>query len=152
MTAGPLTADLIGGNLRSISFEGVEVLRGLAFLVRDRNWGTPAPEISGLDLRETDGGFHLRFQALCQTPDGDLPWSAEITGSADGSPFAGGAGAGTPIRFPRMGGGASDHHPSSRKSSVTNPVRPPTSTGSHAATHGYINSALLRSSVILDIT
>src|SRR5262245_25915422 len=85
LAAGPVSMTLENGALRWIRLGDVEVLRGIAFLVRDRSWGTPSPQISALDLRETDGGFHLRFQALCQTPDGDLPWSAEITGSADGT-------------------------------------------------------------------
>ena len=40
LAAGPLTAELENGQLRYIALNGVEVLRGIAFLVRDQNWGT----------------------------------------------------------------------------------------------------------------
>src|SRR5207244_1602532 len=46
LRAGPLTAIFTGGALRSVKVRGVEVIRGLAFLVRDRNWGTLAPALS----------------------------------------------------------------------------------------------------------
>jgi hypothetical protein len=85
LEAGPVSMTLENGALRWIRFGAVEVVRGIAFLVRDRNWGTSSPEISALDLRRAQGGFRLSFKALCRTPEGDLPWSAEITGSADGS-------------------------------------------------------------------
>src|SRR5262249_12582875 len=85
LDAGPVSLTVENGALRWIRLGDVEVLRGVAFLVRDRNWGTPSPEISHLDLQQTPGGFRLRFRALCRTRDGDLPWSAEIAGSADGT-------------------------------------------------------------------
>jgi D-apionolactonase len=85
LEAGPVSMTLENGALRWIRLGDVEILRGIAFLVRDRNWGTPVPEISDLDLRRTQDGFHLRFSALCRTPDGDLPWSADITGAEDGT-------------------------------------------------------------------
>ena len=85
LEAGPVSLTFENGALRWIRLGDVEVLRGIAFLVRDRNWGTPSAEISGIDLEQTQGGFRLRFGALCRTPDGDLPWTAEITGSVDGT-------------------------------------------------------------------
>jgi hypothetical protein len=85
LDAGPLSLTLENGALRWLRLDGVEVLRGIAFLVRDRNWGTPSPEITDLDLRRTGGGFRVTFEAVCRTADGELPWSAEITGAADGT-------------------------------------------------------------------
>ena len=38
LTAGALTAELDGGNLRHIRFGGVEIIRAVSFIVRDRNW------------------------------------------------------------------------------------------------------------------
>ena len=52
----------------------------------------------------------------------------------------------------RTGGGRPGHHPSSWYNRATKPVRPPTSTGSHAAATGCISSALLKSSVTFDNT
>lgn len=43
LLAGRLTVDLASGNLRAVRYDGVEVLRGVAFLVRDRDWGPTIP-------------------------------------------------------------------------------------------------------------
>ena len=43
LRAGPLSAEFDNGALRYIRFGGVEVLRAIAFLVRDENWGTFTP-------------------------------------------------------------------------------------------------------------
>ena len=40
LEAGPLSAELEAGNLRYIRYGGVELLRAVSFIVRDRNWGT----------------------------------------------------------------------------------------------------------------
>ena len=53
---------------------------------------------------------------------------------------------------PSLAGGDNSHYPSSWYSKAKKPVRPPTSTGSHAAAIGCINSALLKSSVTFDKT
>ena len=47
----PLTVELENGQLRYVAFDGVEVLRGIAFLVRDENWGTYTPQIENLDIQ-----------------------------------------------------------------------------------------------------
>jgi hypothetical protein len=85
LEAGPVSMTLENGALRWIRLGDVEVIRGIAFLVRDRNWGTPTPEISDLDLKKDDDGFRASFKALCRTEDGTLSWSAEIVGAADGN-------------------------------------------------------------------
>jgi len=85
LKAGSVSATLENGALRWIRLGDVEVLRGIAFLVRDRNWSTPSPAISDLKITQDDAGFRVSFQALCRTDDGVLPWFAEIVGSADGS-------------------------------------------------------------------
>src|SRR5215469_14441427 len=85
LKAGPLTATLENGALRWIRYNGTEALRGIAFLVRDRSWGTPTPEISNLDVKQSETGFRVTFDALCRTADGELPWHAEITGGPDGT-------------------------------------------------------------------
>jgi D-apionolactonase len=85
LTAGPVSATLENGALRWIRLNGVEVLRGVAFLVRDQVWDTAAAEISDLHIEQGDSGFRVTFNALCRTGDGELPWSAEIVGEPDGS-------------------------------------------------------------------
>src|SRR5271156_1990725 len=84
LKAGPVTAVLERGALRWIRYRGIEVLRGIAFLVRDQSWNTANPELSNLEVNQTEAGFQVRFDALCQTSDGELPWSGEITGNSDG--------------------------------------------------------------------
>ena len=45
LRAGSLSVQFDNGALRYVRFGGVEVLRAIAFLVRDENWGTFAPHI-----------------------------------------------------------------------------------------------------------
>ena len=42
--SGRLTAEFINGNLRGISYDGIEALRAVSFLVRDKDWGTYGAE------------------------------------------------------------------------------------------------------------
>ncbi len=85
LQAGPVSVTLENGALRWIRLNGIEVLRGVAFLVRDQVWDTAATEISDLRIEQSDNGFRVTFNALCRTRDGELPWTAEIVGKADGS-------------------------------------------------------------------
>ena len=54
LTAGPLSVELDGGNLRYLRVAGVEVLRAVAFLVRDENWGTYMPVLSDVVVGQRD--------------------------------------------------------------------------------------------------
>ena len=83
LAAGPLTADLINGNLRTISHGGTEVLRAIGYIVRDRDWGTYEPTISNFSLDQDDDGFSLSYEAECVSAGGArLRFSTRITGSA----------------------------------------------------------------------
>ncbi|CAN5190224.1 hypothetical protein BH10PSE9_BH10PSE9_25740 [soil metagenome] len=56
LSAGPLTAELFAGQLRMIRFTGIEVLRGIAFLYRDRDWQTPVAVLGPVSIdRRADG-------------------------------------------------------------------------------------------------
>ena len=85
LQTGPVSATLENGALRWIRLNGVEVLRGIAFLVRDQVWDTAATEITDLSIAQSDSGFRVTFEALCRTSDGALPWTAEIVGDTEGS-------------------------------------------------------------------
>lgn len=85
LTAGPLSATLENGALRWIRHGDVEVLRAIAWLVRDRNWDTPEPLVTNLVVEQGKTGFRVTFDALCRSADGELPWVAEIIGEADGT-------------------------------------------------------------------
>ncbi len=85
LTAGPVTATFEAGQLRWIKIGDAEAIRAIAFLVRDRNWSTPVPEIRDLDIVERGGGFRVRFTAVCRTPDGEFTWRGEYAGKRDGT-------------------------------------------------------------------
>ncbi|HSG88620.1 MAG TPA: hypothetical protein VLA56_05370, partial [Pseudomonadales bacterium] len=85
LRAGALSAVLDNGALRYIRINGVEVLRGIAFLVRDENWGTFAPAISGLRVRQGEDGFEVVYLARCADRGRAIRYEARIVGAADGS-------------------------------------------------------------------
>lgn len=85
LKAGRLTAKLVGGNLRDIRYQGIDVLRAISFLVRDRDWGTYDPALFDVTVEETDERFTVRYGARCDGPDAtQLSIAATITGTADG--------------------------------------------------------------------
>ncbi len=85
LTAGSLEATLDAGNLRYIKVGGIEALRGVAFLSRNRNWATYSPEISDLKIERTSDGFTVTYEALCRDDEQSFRYSARIEGRADGS-------------------------------------------------------------------
>ena len=85
LTAGLLTAELENGQLRYVAFNGVEALRGIAFLIRDQNWGTYTPRIDSLSVKEKAEGFTVEYRATCGDASQWLQYEARITGSSDGA-------------------------------------------------------------------
>ena len=85
LTAGPLSAELESGNLRYIRFNGVEMIRAVSYIVRDRNWGTYNPDISNLEVTQKDGMFRVTYDAITRDDVQEFRYSAEITGGKDGS-------------------------------------------------------------------
>jgi hypothetical protein len=85
LRAGPLSAELEGGNLRYIRFEGREMLRAVSFIVRDRNWGTYRPRIEDLRVEQGKGAFDVSYRAEVGDERQRLAYAARIKGSADGS-------------------------------------------------------------------
>ncbi|MGO8500030.1 hypothetical protein AB9F35_00905 [Rhizobium leguminosarum] len=84
LRAGKLEADLTNGNLRTIRYDGTEVLRAISYLVRDRDWGTYSPEITDLRIEQNDDRFEVAYLARCEGPDDTrLIIDVRITGSAD---------------------------------------------------------------------
>lgn len=84
LTAGRLTAELDAGNLRHIRFDGVEIIRAISFIVRDRNWGTYNPTLRDFTLEETAAGFRLAYSADAADGEQRLSYRARIEASADG--------------------------------------------------------------------
>ncbi|CCV12175.1 hypothetical protein [Mesorhizobium sp. STM 4661] len=86
LRAGALSADFVNGNLRSIRHGGIEVLRAIAYIVRDRDWGTYEPELTDLVIDQDADAFSVSYSASCIGPDGSrLGFRAIIKGSADGT-------------------------------------------------------------------
>ena len=83
--AGPLSVEFEAGNLRRFCFGGVEVLRGIAFLVRDTGWGTYRAAIADLDTQEGPGLFRIRYRATCSGPEGTFAYQARIEGHESGT-------------------------------------------------------------------
>ena len=85
LTAGPMSVELDNGQLRYLTVSGVEVLRAVAFLVRDENWGTYSPAISALRVDQRADGFSVSYHAVCRRPGQEIWFDASIEGRADGS-------------------------------------------------------------------
>ena len=85
LTAGPVTVELEQGALRHIKYAGIEILRGIAFLVRDSSWGTYSPDITALAVEEAEGAFVVRYQARCSDNDQAFAYTATITGTDNGA-------------------------------------------------------------------
>ena len=51
LRAGPLSVELENGALRYVRLGGSEMIRAIAFLVRDENWGTFTPKLENLEDR-----------------------------------------------------------------------------------------------------
>lgn len=85
LRAGALSADFVNGNLRTIRHGGTEVLRAVAYIVRDRDWGTYEPNLMDLIIDQAADAFSVSYSASCLAPDGTrLGFRATIKGSADG--------------------------------------------------------------------
>ncbi len=83
ITAGPLTLELEAGALRHITFDGVEVLRGVAFLIRNVGWGTYRPEIANLQVSQDTAGFVATYDARCADDSQAFSYHADITYTVD---------------------------------------------------------------------
>lgn len=84
LRAGPWACELREGQLRNLRWQGVEVVRGISYLLRDRNWGTVPATMSAPVLTTSEQSFDLRFQLHMTTDDGQLACDAHLHGHADG--------------------------------------------------------------------
>jgi hypothetical protein len=85
LEAGAITAMLDNGALRYIRYRGTEVLRGIAYLIRDKNWGTYAPVIEGLKVRQNRDGFTVAYTATANDKTQGIRYAARIEAKADGT-------------------------------------------------------------------
>ena len=83
LTAGKLAVDFKDGNLRTISYDGAEVLRSVSYLVRDRDWGTYTTRIDDLYIDQQPASFSISYVARCAGPnDTALAIDVRITAAA----------------------------------------------------------------------
>lgn len=87
ISLGKLGFTLQDGALRHLSYDGVELIRGLSFLVRDRDWGTIVPRLTTLS-REEGEVFRQTFRAEYQTGNARLSTVLTIEAGEDGVTFA----------------------------------------------------------------
>ncbi len=85
LRAGPLEAILDQGALRNITIGGREAIRGIAYVLRDRNWATPIPAIHDLDVIEDDTGFHVTYHGSHEEGDESFSFTARIRATSDGT-------------------------------------------------------------------
>ena len=85
LRAGSLSLEFDNGALRYIRLGSIEVLRAIAFLVRDENWGTLAPKIENLRFDERGDGFSVTYRGTCSDAKRTLVYDARIAGESDGS-------------------------------------------------------------------
>ncbi len=85
LTAGSMSAEFDNGNLRYIRFNGVEVLRAVAYLVRDENWGTYPATLSSLKIDQRKDSFSVSYRAQCTRLGQQIDYDAIIEGKSNGS-------------------------------------------------------------------
>src|SRR3984893_18669659 len=85
LQAGPLMAEFEDGNLRHILYHGREMIRAVSFVVRDKNWGTYAPQMSDPHFQEEPEGFRISYEATVREQDSEFHYSAQIIVKSDGS-------------------------------------------------------------------
>ncbi len=84
LRAGPLTLGLQHGQLRRICCGEHELWHGLAFVLRDADWGTPEATLGDLQVQEHAGGATFDMQVQGRFELG-LAFSLRASGRADGS-------------------------------------------------------------------
>ena len=85
LKAGPLSAEFESGNLRYIKFHGIEMIRAISYIVRDKNWGTYNPKLSNLKIEERADAFRVSDDAETGDQTQIFRYSAVITGNAQGA-------------------------------------------------------------------
>ena len=83
--AGPVTAELVGRDLRAVRYGGLEIAQRVYIAIRDRNWDTVPGVMSDLTINQRDDHFAVRFTVTHQRAEVDLTWQGEILGEPDGT-------------------------------------------------------------------
>ncbi len=81
LTAGPLAALLDEGGLRTICYNGTEVVRGISYLCRNADWGTYEPKITDLEIKQDEQSFLISYDAKCVDQFQELDYRVVIKAS-----------------------------------------------------------------------
>jgi D-apionolactonase len=84
LRAGPLNAVFRDGQIGAVCFGEIEVVRGIAFLVRDAGWGTADATIRDLVIDERSDGFTVTYAAHCGEIGAGIDYDVTIRGHAEG--------------------------------------------------------------------
>lgn len=71
------------GAIRYLLLDGHEVLRGVAFIIRDYNWGTYVPEMDAPRIQETADGLRIGISGRCREAECNLDLEGSIEVSDD---------------------------------------------------------------------
>jgi hypothetical protein len=85
LRAGLLTVELENGALRCIRYRGTEVIRSIAYLFRDKDWRTPAAEITNLKVGQGPDSFRIGYDGRVVAHEQEFVYRAGIEGRSDGS-------------------------------------------------------------------
>ncbi|MFT4041167.1 MAG: hypothetical protein QM692_23500, partial [Thermomicrobiales bacterium] len=85
LRAGPVTAELVGRDLRRVRYGGLEIAQRVYIAIRDRNWDTVPGVLSDLTVEQGEDAFAVRFTVTHRRAEVDLSWQGEILGQADGT-------------------------------------------------------------------
>ncbi|WP_372520307.1 hypothetical protein [Limimaricola soesokkakensis] len=84
ITCGPVSFEIDGAGLRELRVGGHELIRGVAFLVRDRDWGTLAPEISDIEMHRAGDRLEYALTARYRSAGATLTARLRISAGPDG--------------------------------------------------------------------
>ena len=85
MRAGPLRMRLQGATLRDLRVGDTEVWHALAFVFRDKDWGTPEPVIETVEPAVRGDGFTLSIRGYFPAVEAQVPFRIDVEGGADGT-------------------------------------------------------------------
>ena len=84
LTAGGVTVELEGAEIRSVRIGDVELLRNVYVALRDEEWGTVAGTLSDCEISRGDDEFSVSFTMTHRRPPVSFAWRGRITGERSG--------------------------------------------------------------------
>jgi hypothetical protein len=85
LRVGSLELELDGVDVARVRWGSTELVNRIYMSVRDRNWDTVLPVVSGLKIERGEGRLTVGFTARNRAGDIDFRWHGSITATADGS-------------------------------------------------------------------